>query len=81
MNGGCLSPASRIRIAADVHRNSTSDDDSGCVLEEYSWVPSGIKPDMVFYSYSFICFNYINFSIYIKSFTDSNIYNLIAWKI
>ncbi|CAG9536035.1 unnamed protein product [Cercopithifilaria johnstoni] len=47
MSGGCLSPASRIRIAADVHRHSTSDDDSGCVLEEYSWVPSGIKPDMV----------------------------------
>lgn len=47
MSGGCLSPASRIRIAADVHRHSTSDDDSGCILEEYSWVPSGIKPDMV----------------------------------
>uniref|UniRef100_F1L5T8 Protein espinas n=1 Tax=Ascaris suum TaxID=6253 RepID=F1L5T8_ASCSU len=47
MSRSCLSPASRIRIAADVHRHSTSDDDSGCVLEEYSWVPSGIKPDMV----------------------------------
>ncbi|CAB3409671.1 unnamed protein product [Caenorhabditis bovis] len=44
---GGLSPASRIRIAADVHRHSTSDDDSGCVLEEYAWVPSGLKPDMV----------------------------------
>uniref|UniRef100_A0A1I7WMN1 PET domain-containing protein n=1 Tax=Heterorhabditis bacteriophora TaxID=37862 RepID=A0A1I7WMN1_HETBA len=42
-----LSPASRLRIAADVHRHSTSDDDSGCVLEEYAWVPSGLKPDMV----------------------------------
>lgn len=42
-----LSPASRLRIAADVHRHSTSDDDSGCVLEEYAWWPSGIKPDMV----------------------------------
>ncbi|VDN03761.1 unnamed protein product [Thelazia callipaeda] len=47
MSEGCLSPASRIRIAADIHRHSTSDDDSGCVLEEYSWVPSGIKPDMI----------------------------------
>ncbi|CAI5449083.1 unnamed protein product [Caenorhabditis angaria] len=46
-NAGGLSPASRIRIAADVHRHSTSDDDSGCVLEEYAWVPSGVKPDMV----------------------------------
>ncbi|CAD6195455.1 unnamed protein product [Caenorhabditis auriculariae] len=44
---GGLSPASRLRIAADVHRHSTSDDDSGCVLEEYAWVPSGLKPDMV----------------------------------
>ncbi|VDL74790.1 unnamed protein product [Nippostrongylus brasiliensis] len=35
---GGLSPASRLRIAADVHRHSTSDDDSGCVLEEYAWV-------------------------------------------
>ncbi|KAL6739895.1 hypothetical protein Aduo_013294 [Ancylostoma duodenale] len=44
---GGLSPASRLRIAADVHRHSTSDDDSGCVLEEYAWVPSGLKPNMV----------------------------------
>ncbi|KIH57310.1 hypothetical protein ANCDUO_12500 [Ancylostoma duodenale] len=43
---GGLSPASRLRIAADVHRHSTSDDDSGCVLEEYAWVPSGLKPNM-----------------------------------
>lgn len=42
-----LSPASRIRIAADAHRHSTSDDDSGCALEEYAWVPAGIKPNMV----------------------------------
>ncbi|KAK6051941.1 PET domain protein [Cooperia oncophora] len=46
-NDGGLSPASRLRIAADVHRHSTSDDDSGCVLEEYAWVPSGLKPNMV----------------------------------
>ncbi|PAV76670.1 hypothetical protein WR25_21531 [Diploscapter pachys] len=45
-NGGALSPASRLRIAADLHRHSTSDDDSGCVLEEYAWIPSGVKPDM-----------------------------------
>ncbi|KHJ84445.1 PET domain protein [Oesophagostomum dentatum] len=44
---GGLSPASRLRIAADVHRHSTSDDDSGCVLEEYAWIPSGLKPNMV----------------------------------
>ncbi|CAI2352004.1 unnamed protein product [Caenorhabditis sp. 36 PRJEB53466] len=44
---GGLSPASRIRIAADAHRHSTSDDDSGCALDEYAWVPSGLKPNMV----------------------------------
>ncbi|CAI4227120.1 unnamed protein product [Auanema sp. JU1783] len=42
-----LSPSTRLRIAADVHRHSTSDDDSGCILEEYAWWPSGLKPDMV----------------------------------
>lgn len=24
-----------------------SDDDSGCALEEYSWVPPGLRPDQV----------------------------------
>ena len=24
-----------------------SDDDSGCALEEYTWVPPGLKPDQV----------------------------------
>ena len=24
-----------------------SDNDSGCALEEYSWVPPGLKPDQV----------------------------------
>nr|XP_006816374.1 PREDICTED: prickle2-like protein isoform X2 [Saccoglossus kowalevskii] len=28
-------------------RNSTSDDDSGCALEEYTWVPPGLKPEQV----------------------------------
>ncbi len=46
------SPISRIRIAADVHHQTITttdddDDDSGCALDEYAWVPSGIKPDMV----------------------------------
>jgi prickle len=43
----CLSPATHVRLAADVYRYSTSDDDSGCVLDEYSWLPSGLKPDDV----------------------------------
>lgn len=37
----------RLRLAADVHRYSTSDDDSGCVMEEYTWVPSGLMPEIV----------------------------------
>ena len=35
------------RLIHDVKRNSTSDDDSGCPLEEYSWVPPGLKPEQV----------------------------------
>lgn len=43
----CLSPITSVRLAADVYRYSTSDDDSGCVLDEYAWVPSNLKPDDV----------------------------------
>ncbi|XP_071153374.1 prickle planar cell polarity protein 3-A-like isoform X1 [Mytilus edulis] len=34
-------------IHHDAKRNSTSDDDSGCPLEEYTWVPPGLKPEQV----------------------------------
>lgn len=34
-------------LATDVLRHSQSDDDSGCALEEYTWVPPGLKPDQV----------------------------------
>ena len=27
--------------------NNSDDDDSGCALEEYSWIPPGLKPDQV----------------------------------
>ena len=27
--------------------STTSDDDSGCALEEYTWVPQGLKADQV----------------------------------
>lgn len=33
--------------ASDMQRHSHSDDDSGCALEEYTWVPPGLKPDQV----------------------------------
>ncbi|XP_061187942.1 prickle planar cell polarity protein 3-B-like [Saccostrea echinata] len=35
------------RLNHDPKRNSTSDDDSGCPLEEYAWVPPGLKPEQV----------------------------------
>ncbi|VDO97137.1 unnamed protein product [Soboliphyme baturini] len=56
LEGGGSSTRERINIspstyklltAADIYRQSTSDDDSGCALEEYAWVPSGLRPDMV----------------------------------
>ena len=28
-------------------KQAASDDDSGCALEEYTWVPPGLKPDQV----------------------------------
>lgn len=31
----------------DHQRHSQSDDDSGCALEEYTWVPPGLRPDQV----------------------------------
>ncbi|XP_052841657.1 protein prickle isoform X2 [Drosophila gunungcola] len=31
----------------DLQRQSHSDDDSGCALEEYTWVPPGLRPDQV----------------------------------
>nr|AHY88470.1 pk [Terebratalia transversa] len=35
------------KIIHDFQRNSASDDDSGCALEEYTWVPPGLKPEQV----------------------------------
>ncbi|XP_071454394.1 prickle planar cell polarity protein 3-like, partial [Hetaerina americana] len=31
----------------DPQRQSQSDDDSGCALEEYTWVPPGLRPEQV----------------------------------
>lgn len=31
----------------DIQRHSQSDDDSGCALEEYTWVPPGLRPETV----------------------------------
>uniref|UniRef100_A0A8B9TA15 Prickle planar cell polarity protein 2 n=1 Tax=Anas platyrhynchos TaxID=8839 RepID=A0A8B9TA15_ANAPL len=40
------------KLMFDFQRNSTSDDDSGCALEEYAWVPPGLKPEQVHQYYS-----------------------------
>ncbi|KAA0192081.1 hypothetical protein HAZT_HAZT009579 [Hyalella azteca] len=34
-----------VGVMSDHHRHSHSDDDSGCALEEYTWVPPGLKPE------------------------------------
>ena len=35
------------KLMYDFQRNSTSDDDSGCALEEYAWVPPALSPEQV----------------------------------
>ncbi|XP_028906723.1 prickle-like protein 2 isoform X1 [Ornithorhynchus anatinus] len=40
------------KLMFDFQRNSASDDDSGCALEEYAWVPPGLKPEQVHQYYS-----------------------------
>lgn len=50
---------------ADSQRNSQSDDDSGCALEEYTWVPPGLRPDQVIF---ITLFNFIKFYYSIVSY-------------
>ncbi|XP_070497526.1 protein prickle-like isoform X2 [Chironomus tepperi] len=38
----------------DNQRQSQSDDDSGCALEEYTWVPPGLRPEQVHLYFSAI---------------------------
>lgn len=35
------------KLGFGFQRSSTSDDDSGCALEEYAWVPPGLRPEQV----------------------------------
>lgn len=35
------------KLVFGCQRSSTSDDDSGCALEEYAWVPPGLRPEQV----------------------------------
>lgn len=43
------------KLMFDFQRNSTSDDDSGCALEEYAWVPPGLKPEQVSFAIACTC--------------------------
>ncbi|KAG5677369.1 hypothetical protein PVAND_007133 [Polypedilum vanderplanki] len=38
----------------DNQRQSQSDDDSGCALEEYTWIPTGLRPEQVHLYFSTI---------------------------
>lgn len=38
------------KLTSGFQRSSTSDDDSGCALEEYAWVPPGVRPEQVRYN-------------------------------
>ncbi|CAB1346290.1 unnamed protein product, partial [Coregonus sp. 'balchen'] len=40
------------KLTLGFQRSSTSDDDSGCALEEYAWVPPGLRPEQVRYCQS-----------------------------
>ena len=42
------------KLVQDLQRNSASDDDSGCALEEYTWVPPGLTPAQVRYAFLFL---------------------------
>ncbi|KAG2460341.1 PRIC1 protein, partial [Polypterus senegalus] len=35
------------KLTLGFQRSSTSDDDSGCAMEEYAWVPPGLRPEQV----------------------------------
>ncbi|XP_068620358.1 prickle planar cell polarity protein 3-like [Battus philenor] len=51
---GLLEHAERLIKPGDPHRHSQSDDDSGCALEEYTWVPPGLRPEQVHLYFSAI---------------------------
>lgn len=57
--GGGIPPVVQDALVQQQHhhqRHSQSDDDSGCALEEYTWVPPGLRPDQVsFFGVPFRC--------------------------
>lgn len=53
------------------HRQS--DDDSGCALEEYTWVPQGLKPEQVSQNGSFTFDFPFDFDYAIKNEVESDV--------
>uniref|UniRef100_A0A182FIB0 Protein prickle n=1 Tax=Anopheles albimanus TaxID=7167 RepID=A0A182FIB0_ANOAL len=51
---GAVGQAAAAGGMAGAHNYSQSDDDSGCALEEYTWVPPGLRPDQVHLYFSAI---------------------------
>lgn len=47
----------------DINRQSQSDDDSGCALEEYTWVPPGLRPDQVCFFLTHFITKLINYRL------------------
>lgn len=54
---------SMIKMVTDFQRHcgSVSDNDSGCALEEYTWIPPGLKPEQVAFLCIFLCITYLHF--------------------
>lgn len=42
-----LAAAKKGKVSVGFQRSSTSDDDSGCALEEFAWVPPGLRAEQV----------------------------------
>ena len=68
------------KLATDAQqRNSTSDDDSGCALEEYTWVPPGLKPEQVrLISYTFASFSKFTLQLYMWCLFVSQVLNTMS---
>lgn len=56
------------KMTSGFQRSSTSDDDSGCVLEEYAWVPPGLRPEQVSKVILTIIMEWVFFSLQLKKF-------------
>ncbi|TRZ01584.1 hypothetical protein DNTS_009310 [Danionella cerebrum] len=54
------------KLMFELQRNSTSDDDSGCALEEYSWAPPGLQPEQVIHTCSYAPSGFMTFGTIVR---------------